>query len=178
MIEIYPSRYGIDDLGNVYSLRNNGGTLRDTPLIMKQRLTENGYMAVVFYLDGKTHLRLVHRLVAQAYIQNPWNKPEVNHLDGNKQNNLVGNLEWVTKSENAIHAFALGLRVGSTALTGRINEECHNSKAIQQLSMSGELVKTWPSMAEAKRNGYSQGNISSVIAGNRRSHKGFKWAFA
>jgi hypothetical protein len=177
MIEICPGKYGVDSKGNVYSLRSNSGALRKTPMVMKQRLTKEGYMTVVFWLDGKTHLRLVHRLVAEAFIRNPKNKPEVNHIDGNKQNNTKKNLAWATKSENAKHAFELGLRVGSTALKGCINEQCVNSKPVMQLSMAGELIKLWPSMAEAKRNGFSQGNISSVIAGKRGSHKGFKWAF-
>lgn len=175
MIEIHPGRYAVDIEGNVYSLRNNGGTLRKVPLKMRQRLCKEGYMTVVFWLEGKTHLKLVHRLIAQAFIPNAQNKPEVNHKNGVKTQNCISNLEWVTRSENAIHAFDLGLRSGGTHLLGKINEECSNSKPIRQLSKERCLIREWPSIAEAARNGFSQGNISSVIAGNRKSHKGFLW---
>ena len=60
-----------------------------------------------YKVDGKTVK--VHRLVAKSYIPNPQNKPEVNHKDGNKQNNHVSNLEWVTSSENGLHSYKLGL---------------------------------------------------------------------
>lgn len=178
MIEIFPNEYAVDEQSNVYSLKTTHGDLRATPLRMKQRLSKEGYMTVVLHFAGKPKLCLVHRLVALAYIPNPENKPEVNHKDGVKHRNVLSNLEWATKSENAIHGVSLGLRVGSKHALGRLNEDCPNSKPILQLTMQGELVKKWPSMAEAKRNGFSQGNISSVIAGTRISHKGFKWAFA
>ena len=67
------------------------------------------YKMISLSFSGKSKKFLVHRLVAQAFIQNPENKDEVNHIDGNKLNNVVENLEWVTKSENAKHAYKLGL---------------------------------------------------------------------
>jgi hypothetical protein len=72
-----------------------------------------GYAFVGLYSGkgGKPSYRMVHRLVAEAFIANPHNKPEVNHKDGNKKNNSVANLEWVTRNENAIHGFDNGLLV-------------------------------------------------------------------
>lgn len=63
-------------------------------------------MYVNLYKNGKNKIKKIHRIVAENFIPNPENKPEVNHIDGNKQNNKVDNLEWVTKSENVKHRFS------------------------------------------------------------------------
>lgn len=69
----------------------------------------SNYLCVTPYIDGKRVVRIVHRLVAQMFIPNPENKPEVNHINGIKIDNRVENLEWVTESENKRHAYATGL---------------------------------------------------------------------
>ena len=71
----------------------------------KQTNKQNGYKAVSVRIDGKSHSLVAHRFVAKTYIPNPEDKPQVNHIDGNKGNNRVENLEWVTAQENAIHAY-------------------------------------------------------------------------
>lgn len=97
-------RYLIDDSGNIYSIRKNK--------FVAQRLDRYGYPRVNLYEGTKQYTRTVHRLVAQAFIPNPENKLEVNHIDGNKENNNIDNLEWVTSSENQKHAFSIGLQKG------------------------------------------------------------------
>ena len=182
MLEIIPTRYAVDRHGNVYSLRNNAGNRREIPMIMKPQLSSSGYLYVIGYVEEngivKKKLLLIHRLVALAFIPNPQNKPEVNHKNGVKTINRKSNLEWVTKSENAVHAFEMGLRSLPPSMLGRINEDCPNSKAILQLDKAGNILQTFPSMQEAQRQGFSQGNISSVISGKRKSHKGFLWKLA
>lgn len=78
--------------------------------VLSQRDNSNGYLRCGMNIDGKPKSYLVHRLVASAFIPNPENKPFVNHIDGNKHNNNVENLEWCTKSENEKHAWLNGLK--------------------------------------------------------------------
>lgn len=77
------------------------------------------YLQVELYKNNKSHHRYVHRLVAEAFIDNPENLPEVNHIDGNRQNNVVSNLEWVTRKGNVKHAITTGLKI----YKNRISEE-------------------------------------------------------
>lgn len=69
-----------------------------------------GYLHIHLMKDGKPHAKKIHRLVAEAFIDNPEQKPQVNHIDGNKANNSLDNLEWTTQSENMKHAYINGLR--------------------------------------------------------------------
>jgi hypothetical protein len=183
MQEIHNGRYGVDEIGFVYSLRNHAGNRRTSPKRIATKRTPAGYLTCGAYKDGPTGTKrrtyFVHRLVALAWVPNPCNKPNVNHIDGNKTNNHPSNLEWVTSSENSLHAFRLGLRHANPApYKGRFNEQHPKSAPIRQLTLNGEVVQTFPSMQEAKRQGFSQANISSVIAGKRQSHKGFRWELA
>lgn len=77
--------------------------------VLKQHLTKCGYLSVCLHKDGEKFTKNAHRLVASAFIPNPSFFPQVNHIDGNKQNNAVSNLEWCTASQNFIHALVSGL---------------------------------------------------------------------
>lgn len=90
--------------------------------IIKTCLDACGYKRTALMHNGKLKTIKIHRLVAISFIQNPENKPQVNHIDGNKQNNNINNLEWVNNSENQIHAYKIGLN------KAKRGEE--NSKAI------------------------------------------------
>lgn len=93
--------YVVSNSGKVFSIKSN---LELRPLTMR-----DGYKAVRLFKNGRAKSMQVHRLVASAFIDNPLNKPQVNHKDGDKQNNYFLNLEWNTASENQIHAINLGL---------------------------------------------------------------------
>lgn len=123
--------------------------------------------------DGVMYNHAVHRLVASAFIPNPENKPQVNHIDGNKQNNDARNLEWVTRSENQQHALRTGL-----------SPICKNnpiqSKAIDMLLKDGVLIKSFPSMMEAARQTGIPQSCISMCCNNKRTRKtagGYVWKY-
>lgn len=99
-IKGYKNRYQITSWGRVYSIESGR--------FLRNEKTQKGYCRVVLVAENgkKAHFR-VHRLVAEAFIPNPDNKPQVNHIDGNKLNNSITNLEWVTNQENYEHYVAL-----------------------------------------------------------------------
>ena len=107
-----PELYWISDHGDVKALSkkvDNGYVVRTTKeKMLKNSICKLGYSKHHLYIDGRKEYK-THRLVALAYIPNPENKPCVNHLDGNKLNNNINNLEWCTRSENSRHAYDTGL---------------------------------------------------------------------
>jgi len=113
----YETHYEVSNLGNVRSvermvLHEKGGLKRNPSKVLKHGKGKNGYLTVCFSIDSIRNNHSVHRLVARAFISNESNKPQVNHKDGNKHNNYVDNLEWMTRSENGLHAYRV---LGNTA---------------------------------------------------------------
>jgi hypothetical protein len=124
-IKGFEGLYEIDAFGNVYSIVHNAHRRKR---ILKQYPNENGYMKVNLYdINGKCKKKYIHRLVAEAFIHNPDNKPNVNHIDCNVKNNNVNNLEWCTQSENILHASKLGRHVDNISKynTKRGDAKCH-----------------------------------------------------
>ena len=110
-IEGYEGKYRISTEGEVLSVNKD--------LIMAQCLGGNGYLKTGLRRNGTKDRLITHRLVAQAFIPNPHNKPQVNHIDGNKLNNNAYNLEWCTPKENTEHAYRIGLRKGTPHNKGK-----------------------------------------------------------
>lgn len=110
----YEGLYEVSNFGRIKSLdryipqRNNSRALRKGK-ILSQSVIKGGYLRVPLAKNKIHEMCLVHRIVAKAFIPNPQNFKEVNHIDGNKQNNCVNNLEWCSRSENVKHAFDIGL---------------------------------------------------------------------
>lgn len=104
-IKDFEGLYVVSNTGKVKSMErfvmNNGGLQRKHERILKSNITKSGYKMVILCKEGKTYPKSVHRLVAEAFIPNPDNKPNVDHIDTNPSNNNVDNLRWVTQQENA-----------------------------------------------------------------------------
>lgn len=151
--------------------------------ILSNKNSKGGYLsAVLCYKNRPTRSDKIHRLVAEAFIPNPGNKPEVNHIDGDKQNNHVENLEWVSRKENARHAIAHNPNI----LMGmnRFNRYIRPNK-IQQLTLGGRLIAEYFNAQEAgKSTGVCSRNILQVagkeeyrLGKTRKQAGGFVWKF-
>ena len=100
------------DLFSSYTIREDGQVISRFGRVIAQQFHGLGYARVELHQNNSARKYLVHRLLAESFIPNPENKPQVNHIDGNKRNNSLDNLEWVTQSENQLHAYRTGLQVG------------------------------------------------------------------
>ena len=110
-IKGYEGKYRVSNLGNVKSLWMwTGDKYIRRDKLLRGVLNKNGYLYVSLSKNGQVKRFKVNRLVAEAFIDNPYNLPITNHKDGNKTNNCVNNLEWCTYSENLSHAYKIGLR--------------------------------------------------------------------
>ena len=135
-IENYNSLYEVNEKGEVRSLYHWNGhkyEKRKKPYILKQTNTTTGYKKVELAKDGKKKSLKVHRLVANAFIPNPMNKPYINHIDGNPINNCVENLEWCTQHENVVHAYETGLKKISHITKEELQRYVENGVTFHQI---------------------------------------------
>lgn len=167
----YEGYYQVSNLGSVQSMDKivkgkNGGLRFVKGRILQPSLSE-GYLAVGLCKNGRCSKIRVHRLVAKTFIPNPENKRTVNHIDENKLNNIVENLEWATDKENCNH--------GSRTIKSSVNRY----KPVKQLSLNGHLIKVHRGIKLASEDtGISQKRIVDVLKGRTKQTGGYKWIYA
>jgi predicted XRE-type DNA-binding protein len=161
----FEGMYVVSNAGDVKGLnreiiQRNGHPYSVKEKILKGSVSQStGYRMVSISGNGSKRLRSVHRLVAESFIENPLNKPEVNHIDGNKLNNNVENLEWCTSAENQAHSYELGLQI---AVFGEKhpNAKLNDSKVaqIRKEYKDGKLQREI-----AKKFGVSRQTVSDIV---------------
>lgn len=156
--------YYIDTNGIIY---NKNGSIK------KYSLNHSGYCIVNLYVNHKRYGFSVHQLVARQFIENPYNYPQVNHKNGNKEDNSINNLEWCNNQYNALHSFrVLGRKAGIC-------------KPVQCIDKNDNICYTFNSLADASRYfvqdnknfRYVQNNIWRVLNGLRKTYKGYIWKY-
>lgn len=174
--------YSASDNGNIKSndrLGVDGRRLKE--IVLKPWIGNHGYLTVNLLVDGRSYRCLVHRLIAEVFLGEAHNDMEIDHKDGNKLNNAVINLEWVTRKENLRRAKNLGLIVVSDRQK-ELREQISiisrekNKKAISQFSLEGELIKKYETVLDACReNGYEPSALSRATSGKQKTSYGYLW---
>lgn len=158
----YEGRYQVSNYGRIKSLNYH---LTGKSKILKPYINPHGYHMYVLTKKRKRWFIFAHRLVYMTFVADipAFNKKgignermEINHIDKNKSNNAVWNLELVSHIDNVNHS---------------------SSKKVYQFTLDGKLVKVWQSTAECGRNGFNFRDISLCCIGKRKTHKGFKWSY-
>lgn len=169
----YEGYYQVSNFGNVRSLDRiiYGNNMSKYAIKGKEKIPKmrnNGYLFVALYKNGKCSQLNIHRLVAEAFIDNVNNYPIVNHKDENKTNNNVNNLEWCTYSYN------------STYKNARNNVERAHYKPVEQIDSSGKIINTYHSITEAAvsiGNINRRHNIGRICNGHGLTAYGYKWRY-
>lgn len=155
--------YRVSDTGVVHSCRSykNIGFINTA-----------GYVSAVLCKKSISKKWMVHRLVAEHFIDKVEGKVFINHKDGNKSNNHYSNLEWCNMLENNIHAYATGLKVLPKG------KDDKRSQPIIQYDLNGNFIKEWAGAREAQRlGGFRQSNIWHCLVGNQHKSQGFIWRY-
>lgn len=141
-----------------------------TGKILKSCKTRDGYLKVCLWKNNKNETPKIHRLVATAFLPNPENKPEVNHIDEDKTNNSVENLEWCNHDYNNNYG-TRNKRIGEKMKNGKL------SKPVMQYSLDGKFIKEFPSVMECSRNGFDCSAVCNCCNGKKTQYKGFIWKY-
>ena len=157
-VEDYEGLYQVSNLGRVKSSYTNR--------ILKGRKHTHGYLMVNLYKNSNVSNKMIHRLVAQAFIPNSENKPQVNHVDEDKTNNVVSNIEWMTATENINH--------------GTHNERMAKTKSIPIIAINiktGESQEFYGTNECARQLDLNQGNITRVLKGRYKQTGGYTFKY-
>lgn len=160
----YEGKYEVSSFGRIKSFR------RPVPFIMKQ-YNSSGYLKVDLYDYWVRSKAFVHILVGRSFIGNEYNKLEINHKKGNRNNNFYLDLEWSTSSENTNHAYY-------ELHCKKRGKNKSTVNGVLQLSVDGNLVKEWNSFSEIKKElGFDWSTLSRCCRGQLITSYGFKWKY-
>lgn len=166
----YEGLYQISNLWNVKSF------LKKWRILKQQK--RNAYLWVSLFNNTNTYLALTHRLVAQRFVPNPENKSQVNHIDWNKLNNNLSNLEWCTASENMIHSFKILWRKANCPMKWKFWQFNPRSKKVNQYNKNNILINTFYSLKEASINtNIWLTSINNVLKHRSRTAGWFIWKY-
>ena len=185
--------YQVSNLGRVRSLdRIDSNNHPLNGVILKPYITNSGYLLVGLYKQQKRDRKLLHRLVAEAFIPNPENKPEIDHINTIKTDNTVflnedgsidyekTNLRWTTRKENINNPLTkTKMRINARKPSkGKYGKKHHRSKPIIQYDKEGNFIKEWDCANDVERVlGISNKHIGSVCLGKRKSCGGYIWKY-
>ena len=178
--ELYEGLYKVSNWGKIVNLnyRNTGKAK-----LMNPSTNTDSYLVVNLSKNKERKTCYVHRLIAETFLENPENLPEVNHIDEDKTNNFVflnedgsvdkekSNLEWKNHRDNCNHG-TRNERMRKALTNGKL------SKPVLQLSLTGELIREWESTQECGRNGFTQSAVAACCRGEKPQYKGFCWMYA
>ena len=172
----YEGLYEISSLGRIRGLERkcdalfygNPGKRYVPPKLLSQTYDKDGYLHIRLSKNGKRETYSVHRLVAKTFLQNPDNKPQVNHINGHKDDNRIENLEWCTASENVLHGYRTGLY-----------KTVHNAKPVAKLSDDGDIISVYESARKAEMEYHKENpnsaNILRICAQGYGHCHGYGW---
>lgn len=173
-IDGYEGYYQVSNMGRVKSLarfkQNHTKFQKIEEAIKKQTIKDNGYYIVSLYKNNVGEQKYIHRLVAEAFIDNPDCLPQVNHKDENKSNNCVENLEWCNNKYNNNYGTKRERQVETLLNNGKL------CARVVKCDLDGNVIAYYRSMREAEReNGLSNGSISAYFRYNRKQTGGYTW---
>lgn len=174
-IKGYEGLYQVSNLGRIKSLPRDTNNQYKNGLIMKP-YNCLGYLKIQLRKNGNYKWFCVHRLVAMAFLKNYNSKLQVNHKNGNKDDNNLENLEMVTASENQLHSYRVLKNIPS--MKNRFGNKHVAAKAIYQFDKNNIFIKKWSSIIEAAKTlNICACNITDCAKGNRKTAGGFVWKY-
>lgn len=178
-IKDYEGRYQISSYGRVRSIKRTANHIHGVRTVNSKLLklnTSHRYSNISLSKNSLMSRFTIHRLAASHFIPNPEDLPQVNHIDGDRRNNHVSNLEWCTASHNQKHSYRIGLK--SPINMGKLGSLNYNSKPVTQYDMKGNYIAEFSATHEACRiTGINQGTLAACARGKRKSAGGYTWKY-